>query len=296
MRWVIHLGVHKTGSTLLQENLAANADALLAQGLYAANGLWPTGVVRARWRLRHFQSPGMEDIDAEKIAGLLGRMRRKARNAGAEGVILSEENFLGVPIHRELKWGRKVASFYPLAERCLGALLHGLPPANVRLVLYTRRLDAMLRGHYTEALRHLGTTDTYEEFLARTDIETFRFDLLLARLRRVAPDVDYVVRPFESIRDGADGFVADFMRICGADPAQLSISADRVNHGFDADQAEEVRRISVQLHDDYPKPRELRRRVDEIAATPPDPARKMVIPARFAERVAAVMRDDRAVA
>lgn len=291
LRFIYHLGVHKTGSTLLQHNLHLNRAGLADQGIRCVNTAWPDGLERMRKRLRRIQNPqrplGSEDI----LRTLNNRLIKQAEAMGAHTMLVSEENFLGNPIHRELDWGEEPARFYPRAADCLRALLYGIDPEDVTVLLYTRRLPGLLRGNYTEALRAAATGDSFETFLDRTDIESFRFDDLVARLKAAVPGVTIKLRPFESIRNGGAAFVAEFLRHCGADPDGLEIDAAKINPGIDAHQAETLRALGAERLAGA-EARPLRRKAHEIQEEPPDPDAPLRLPERFADRVAAAMRGD----
>ncbi|MDF0603149.1 hypothetical protein P1J78_20580 [Psychromarinibacter sp. C21-152] len=291
LRFVYHLGVHKTGSTLLQHNLHRNARALAAQGVRCVNTAWPKGLERARHRLRRLQNPARGQGSEDILASLNGRFVKQARAVGAHTVLVSEENFLGNPIHRELEWGHAPARFYPQAGPCLRALIYGIDPADVTVVLYTRRLPGLLRGHYSEALRALATADSYDTFLSRTDIEGFRFDDLVGRLEAAAPGIRVVLRPFEAIRGGGTAFVADFLEVCGVDPDALEIDGGQVNPGVDAAQAEALRALGARrAAGEEPKP--LRKEARRILETPADPDTPIAVPERHRARIAGAMRGD----
>ena len=103
-----------------------------------------------------------------------------------------------------------------------------------------------MKGHYSEALRALEVTTNFGEFLDRTDIASFRFDDLLARLQTALPGAQFITKPFEAIKAGGDAFIADFFAGCGITHSGLDVMAETVNPGITAGQAERLIELAVQ--------------------------------------------------
>ncbi len=286
MRFLYHLGVHKTGTTLLQNNFAANARALLDQGVYYLNALWPDGLRRIRRRLRRVQyihAHGDVLPGDNGMGQVNGRIVRRAVAAGARAVLISEENLLGATMHRQMSWGKARAQLCPAAEVCAQVLTAGLKTADMKVLIYTRSLDGLLRGFYSEALRDLATDRGFAEFLEQVDIPACRFDALLRRVRSALPEAEVSVRPFEEIRNGADGFVRGAAAELGIDPAPLAVSPDRVHAGVDRDQAEELRQLAA---------RKARYRASRVLARPANPNLPIELPEQYRAQIDQTMRGD----
>jgi len=295
LRFVYHLGVHKTGTSLLQHNLARNGAEIAAQGVWCLNTAWPNGLERVRHRLRRVQNQNRMALAEDAMASLNERLIRQAEAAGAHSILVSEENFLGNPIHRELEWRPEPARFCPRSVACLKTLTWGIPQDRIRIILYTRELDGLLRGHYSEALRALRTGDSFGEFLDRVDLDDFRFDRLLDRIRAAVPGAEIVLRRFETISDGPAAFVRDFMRLCHIGPDPLRMHTGGVNPSLDADQAEQLRWIYWQLQSSD-KPRRLRRRAMEVIRAPADRRAPILVPPTHRARINAAMAGDLSLA
>jgi len=292
MRFVYHLGVHKTGSTLLQENIAANVRPLRAQGVFCVNVVRKNLIHRIRHALRRKQNPHRTgQLPPDALAIVNQRVLISATGAGAHTALISEENFLGPALHREMSYTDAPAQFYPRAAACLDVLTRTVPSHDITIILYSRHLDGLLRGYYCEALRALQTTDSFDRFLDRVDIASFRFDGLVERLRPVAPDAEIIVKPFETIRADAEGFVADFFAACGADPSGLRFQSNVVRPALDLSQAEELRAIAARLQSGG-RLRLLRRRARAIAETPGARDNPITLPDRHRERIEDTMRRD----
>lgn len=140
----LHLGVHKTATTYLQELLLTN------WGKMAANGraFWPLTHIRPV--LAQLQDPRIWVKDARpnlaKPSGPLHRLHDLIK--AAPDCTISDENLIGYP--RETIEGQ----LYPHAEsrlRMTGAALSG---EKVEIWLCLRSYDDFLASIYVEALRH----------------------------------------------------------------------------------------------------------------------------------------------
>ena len=290
MRFVYHLGVHKTGTTLLQQNMERNSALLRDQGVYCVNGEWADGVKKLRRRMRRLQNPSLATPQHELAETLNKRIRRRAEAAGAETVLISEENFIGNPVHFEQQWRDEPARFYPAAGDCLKALTYGIAPQDITVVLYTRAQEGLLKGHYSEALRALEAQTDFGGFLDRTDIASFRFDDLLARLQSALPGAQFVVKPFEAIKTGAEAFVADFFAGIGVDASCFDLIAETVNPGITAWQADRLVELAVLKNaGDVPRMARKLRAVFEDENAPRDPIR---VPQRHEAALRNVMAGD----
>jgi len=292
LKFIYHLGVHKTGTTFLQKHLVSNKEALLDQGVWTLNGMNPDWVVTVRDRLRRIQNPQRRAPENLGKASTAKRLIAKARALGVHSVVLSEENLIGVPIHRELGWSEGKVGFYPRAEICLKALTYGIDPSQVRVIIYTRQLPGLLSGHYSEALRAMATGDKFDAFLDKTRLEEFRFDLLGHRLQRALPGAEFVFRSYESVRFGAPFFVHSFFKLCGAtDMDTIDVRVSKVRPGLDMDQARKLRGLYRQLEAGGNASR-LRARAKKVMAMPGDRAKPLRIPKTHVDRVEAAMRGD----
>ena len=116
--FVIHAGIHRTGSTSLQNFLADNRAALAAQGVaYPGETTNHQGLV---WALKRGES------GAGEVLALM-------KNAGAERVVLSGEDFC---IHTDLRWLREVAA-----------------RVETRAVFYLRRQDHWVMSWYNQHVK-----------------------------------------------------------------------------------------------------------------------------------------------
>ncbi|MBV8614529.1 MAG: hypothetical protein JOY66_12280 [Acetobacteraceae bacterium] len=210
-RVLLHAGLHKTGTTALQQFLCAAAERLRTQGvLYPATGRsrdWPDGHHNIAWQLagdRRFNSSvgGLDEAAAE-VAAFPG-----------DAVLSSEgfESMLGVP-----------ARLAPLLEHRL------LRDHAFTIVLWVREQASYIESLFFQMLRHGMAEDAvgfcasvvecsqlqYEDWVFHFDYEALRKGLLGLPAR-------LAVRPYAGLAGGstASDFLAFAGLAFGADPLE----------------------------------------------------------------------------
>lgn len=151
---VLHLGMHKTGSTALQHHFIENRVALRKAGVWFPVSGLPDGGDRPT---RDQGLPGHQGLLADVRRGEEGHWRAlvaELRGAGADKVVLSCENFL-VPFEEErgeilADLGKRLAMF-----------------ASITPVAMVRRADDQIERMYREvvSIGHRGGARTIDEFL-----------------------------------------------------------------------------------------------------------------------------------
>ncbi|MDK3019712.1 glycosyltransferase family 2 protein [Pseudodonghicola flavimaris] len=137
-RLLLHLGLHKTGSTHIQHHLLQHRAALACAGILVPE----TGFQRPEAPLRRGATPGHHDLVAALRRGdddLWDRLDREIASSGASTVLISCEN-MSFPLDA----GRS-SLIAALAERLKGF-------AEVRLLALARRPDAYVEALYRERI------------------------------------------------------------------------------------------------------------------------------------------------
>lgn len=244
MRYVYHLGAHKTASTLIQKNLSANLQVLRDRRVYYVNAEMPNVIRKQRKVLRRARMPGHETPPENALAAVNARIEEAARQAGAGMILLSEENRLGPPMHQELAWGLPKPGFYPAAEACLRYVTHGQALDNTRFVLFSRDPDAFVLSLYSEAVRMAQTTLDIDAFCAAIDLQSVDFAALERRLRGLHPQLEVIQRPFEAIRNGATPFLEQFLGDLGLDPGGFAINTELTRSQLDKNQVDDLLQLA----------------------------------------------------
>ena len=278
LRVALHVGAHKTGTTLFQRHIAANAEALLAQGVFAANVYAPRYMLKVRNRLRRLQNQNRETPEEATLAPASRHLVGLARAQGAHTILISDENILGFPFHRQMIVNGPGAGLYPSAAACLRLVAAGFEGLPLAIRLHTRAQHSLLVSHYSEALRSLQVDMTLAEFVEAIDLERLAFDDLIERIRVAAPDAALTTAPFEAIRAGADGFLADIFAAFGADPAALTLDAEPVRARIGAMTAVRLLGISREFVAGG-RPQVLKRRARRAREEAPADEPPLVLPA-----------------
>lgn len=206
--WRIHLGVHKTATTHLQETLAAIRPQLVERGVDAIphadiRALWPQLLPpRSDWR-RWLVGPWTTRRLSHAFDGL---------RIGPETVLLSEENFLGDT--RDAVGPRP----YPVLGSRLRVLASLGRPADMRIFLSIRRMDQFLGSAYAEALRFFTFDAPFETLGPRFAAAPPRWTEVIGRIRQAAPGVPLTVWRYEDYAAHRNEITA---HLCGVDPGPL---------------------------------------------------------------------------
>ena len=188
--WRLHLGVHKTATTHIQELLKA------AQGSLAEVG---TDVVPMEV-LRKERIPDLRLRNPHALLGgslLRGQLTRALAPhlTGKSTLVMSNEDWMGASEEA------LAPVTYPKASRRLGAFLSAVPRhASMHLFLAVRRWDAFLPAAYSTAIKNLELPFAFEAVRARVMAETPDWSDVVARVLRAAPRAELTVWPYESYR------------------------------------------------------------------------------------------------
>ena len=243
MRYVYHLGAHKTGSTLIQKNLSLNLEALRAQGIWYVNEEMPKAISKQRKILRQFRTPGTTAPDPDALAGVNRRIQTRANRANAHTVLLSEENRLGPPIHQELLWGLPRPSFYPEAAACLKYVTFGQPTGGMKFFLFSREPSSFALSLFSEAVRMGQTELDIDAFFEQVDYASIDFQKLASDLRTVDSAITVSMTPFERFRGDAEGLLCHAFEEMGIDTTECHFDVERTRTRLDRSQIDALLKL-----------------------------------------------------
>lgn len=214
MRLILHVGIHKTGTTTLQVALESLRKQLRANGV----ALVTIGQMK---KLQHdgawaaYQSKAHGDKEAfiaEFQSLVLGEMDAVERKSGAPArqVLITSERMVGARMPSTVDHPK----FRPLAEAAIGEVIAALDPGEVHVALYTRRQDRLMESCYLWEIQK-GLSHTIEEQFPFMEEPVMGFSGLIERIVSI-PRVDSVrVRPFEIIAGGSLAYLEDFLSNVG---------------------------------------------------------------------------------
>lgn len=248
-RLVFHIGVPKTGSSLLQKAMRNLRPHMRDRGVtYIDRNVFLAIPSYRAWA--PYGKPGYSKD--EFVEAFRGEVERKRRLGGRPTgtVLISNEAASG----RARDFG---VPFWPGARPGITEVVEALAPKSTEVVMYVRRQDRLLESLYMQRI-HRGGTLAWEAHRDRTCLdERVDFAELIESVAAI-PTVDRVgVKPFEIIQAGAPAFVADFLAVVDSGalveylrPAQL----DPTNPSFTRPAWEAALRINPLLdRPDQPK-------------------------------------------
>jgi hypothetical protein len=225
----VHIGLPKTGTSLLQSAFARSEEALRRQGL----ALLPCEETTAFQVMLDLRDELRPELDPPESYGAVDRLVQQ----------VTEEHLPRVLVSQELL---SLAT----AEQA-GRLVAALGDAEVHLVLTVRDLARQLPSLWQQQVKARGVT-SFDGFLDRVmddgsgAVRGYDVLAVLEQWRtHVPPERTHVVtvpRP-----GSAGGLPARFCRVLGVDPATVDISGGHPNRSLGLTQAELLRRVNVAL-------------------------------------------------
>lgn len=178
-RILLHLGIHKTATTYLQFLLHQNRTRLRREGI----DILPLD------RTREMLTWSLWDGKIET------RERRQAveRVCPSQTLILSDENFLGIP--RQIREGR----LYATAGTHLGRLADAVPNTRFEVLLTLREYSGFLTSMYGEYLRHNPFIPA-NRFLPATALKRLRWTPVVEAVAEVFGPCRITLAWFEDVR------------------------------------------------------------------------------------------------
>jgi hypothetical protein len=226
MKLVLHIGVHKTGSTAIQYFMAEKR-ALLANGglLYPSAYVVNAGHHELAWALAHRRRKGSTTVTAEEIVRAI---LDEAEMTGAETIVLSSEAF------ERLK--------SPETET-LKVLFGGM---TAEIIVYLRRQDDALLSIYNQrvkssANRYCGTLDQLaanSKVISRLD-----YRALIQRWAEVFGSDALRVKIYDQSRFPEGNVIPDFLASLGV-AVEWTDQNKQINQSIDPLSTEIIRRLN----------------------------------------------------
>jgi len=194
MRTVLHVGAHKTGTSLIQKFFRDEV---------APAATLPIAVVgRADTNRLIGWGQQLEQRPERLRKRLEGELRTK------QYVLVSHENTIGRPFDPE------VSGLYPHAERLSKALLDISDPFDPLVVFYIRPLADFVESFYLQTV-HQGSTSSFEEWFATIDHTALTWTGVVEAMEKSFGPDRVVVGDFREIADGQNRYISSFFRLTG---------------------------------------------------------------------------------
>jgi hypothetical protein len=234
----LHIGLHKTGTTYLQNVLRANREALRAQGVEFPGGPGEPAQQRAVWDIQGRRPRGVDD---KRIAGQWEAMVAHIATSGQPTALLSEE-------HLSLSSPKQVRTF-----------VGSFPDAEVHAIVTTRDLARIVVSQWQEQIKN-NRTWTWEEYVTAVRNPT-RSAAGPARAFWLRQDVVKICEMWEaevtperlhlvtvpSSGGAPDLLLERFTSVIGIDADSLTEPAAWSNEAIGVAATEVIRRVNLRL-------------------------------------------------
>jgi hypothetical protein len=205
---VLHIGAHKTGTSLIQKYFRDRACD------------FEPGRVRTVSRTDTNRLIGWGG-GLQKHPHLLRRRLQADLRRRPDTLLVSHENALGPPFVE----GR--AGLYPDADELAGALADVVCGIDTRVVFYIRPVPEFVESYYLQTL-HQGSALSFEDWFRRFDAPSLEWTPVVDALERHFGVEAVVIGDFEEIRRGQDEFLRRFIERAGIpSPTRVSYAALR---------------------------------------------------------------------
>ena len=194
MLFRIHLGVHKTASTHLQNILALEQDALRRQGVtYIPRGEFRRSQLSRLMRgngFAKFLPPGPRQVAVDRLL--------REQHGVTDTVLISEENIIGVSadcLNGQL---------FPRVERKLNRLLSALETNELCLYMAIRNPVTFFPSIYAQVLRRNHIPGGFDALGHAVSKSTPSWSNLVRRIKQTAPHAKLHVWTFETYKDAPE--------------------------------------------------------------------------------------------
>jgi len=190
----VHVGAHKTGTSLIQKYLRDKPEQILPYGIRVISRSDTNGLIG--WGAALIDTPEKlaNRLEAETAAGTTVRY-----------VVASHENTLGRP-HRA-----SGDYLYPESPTRIEALAKVLTGWDAKVIVYLRPQAPFLESYYLQLVQQ-GETFTFDQWLDRVDFDRVSWRPLIEMLDAAFGRDRVEVGDFEEIRQGQEAFLQGFFR------------------------------------------------------------------------------------
>lgn len=203
MKIICHLGVHKTGTTLLQSSLQKNRKLAKDQSIEL--------IVRDRHpiiknNLRKFVKG---DLSRKEMDIIWGKFLNHCGNTKVSTLVVSDENLIGEAASVHYKRKDKNL-FYPVSNKRITKLHNLFGQHKVTYLLYTRKQETIMKSLYMDGLKYLRYSVSLDEFIEACLNSTFSFSALTDTLTKIVSPNEVKVLKFEKLKQNPKQFLLEF--------------------------------------------------------------------------------------
>ncbi|WP_152185328.1 hypothetical protein [Segeticoccus rhizosphaerae] len=217
MRLVIHSGAHKTGTTLIQDVLAACEGQMPAEGIRYI----PYTELTPHRVLSYLHPKALDSSLREDVESFFGSV---ARSAEYDTVVLSAESLFS---YSNLWMRPPERFFYGDIQHSAARMADLCSFDEVDVILYLRRQDTFVNSIYVEHVKSGVLGVPFRSFYDQLELELLSWSRIVATLVDAFGRGHLHVRVFESLAElGPRRFVEDFLEV-----AKLSCQVPDIDLG-----------------------------------------------------------------
>jgi hypothetical protein len=194
----LHVGAHKTGTSLVQRHLERFPETYAGHGLEFVTRDELSRLVA--WGTALFERP---DLLRDRLAAFQA-------NPSARALFGSYENLLGFPFQPG------TAGLYPLARRNLAALAGICGEAPTKVFLSIRRPSEFVESWYLQTV-HMGSSQTLDEWLAGVDLTRLSWRPIVTAIADLFGEDGVEVVDFDLVQEGQGAYLGRFLRVLDPD-------------------------------------------------------------------------------
>lgn len=258
----VHLGVHKTASSLLQKHLRMNSRVLERLGVSYVN-LQGTStreqLMKKLQILFKISSKTDNYLKTDEFRDFTEFLPKLIINRDSDTYIISDERIMG----SMLGYTRVLYPFAPVVAKAFCAAFQDL--FDLRFLIYIRNHDTFIESAYLQYLRE-GHFIKPKEYLARIDLLGLSWKSVVDSFSNEVGEEKVFLRTYEYINTGVKSFVYDYLNIFKKIDQDLKIKGAVINPKFSAKAMEmfianapemnkkERHNYQIELKKNYPEP------------------------------------------
>lgn len=186
MNYTLHLGLHKTGTTFLQNTLKDNRSLL-------SNHLLFIPLSQSRNNITPYLS-GREGLDYSIPKNFIKKINTEAQTLNVSDIILSEENFMGFPI--QIKSSLYENSQLRLSQ--LKNLISNESSSVTKIILSLREYSSFFESLFLEANKRRMIPI---ESINTAKLKQFSYFELIKDIKNIFPEVEVDIVTYESFKE-----------------------------------------------------------------------------------------------
>ena len=214
MKLYLHLGAHKTGTTVLQKTLRFNKPLMRRNGVFYTHTLPKDRFTKeTRYHVaiqRLLRARARDDSVVATFETYWSMVREAAERAECSTILTSREGYLGFPLARYPNRSSRINRLYATAELPLELIADTSGVDEIVPILYIRDQASWLESVYRETVVQ-GSTMSIDTLLQQTDLPGLSWVPLIERIERLFGTV--IVRPYELPRVGVTAHNEHFISL-----------------------------------------------------------------------------------